>query len=179
MSGVLLLSGGLDSAVLAHQAEPGTVALHVNYGQPARNLEAHAARRVAQAASLELVHASARLDGWVPGPEDRTMLVPGRNLVLLAMGAALARTRGVPGVVTIGANADDQVDYPDCRPAFFTSAERALGCLVHAPLLKVGKQRVGDMARELGVPDTWSCYFPNGGPCGACSACQGRRRAGW
>lgn len=182
---VLLLSGGLDSAVLLawsqHARLPYALALHVNYGQPAAILEAQAAERLAAHYGTELVRAQVRVPGWHPNRSDPRMVVPGRNAVLLALAAAAARAHGIayPQLV-LGANADDQADYEDCRPEYLNALAGALACDVKAPLAGDGKAYIGSMARGMDVPwaSTWSCYYPSlGRPCGQCNACAGHRAA--
>lgn len=178
MSSVVLLSGGLDSAVcLALRRSP--VALAIDYGQPHAAHELAAARRLADAFDAEFVQIAAAIPSY-PAPGDSSMLWPGRNIVLLSLAACLAQTRGILRVV-IGVNADDYDGYPDCRPEFLHAAERALGVKIDAPLLALTKPSVGKLAAEMGVPirETWSCYFPtdDGRECGSCDACEGRERA--
>jgi 7-cyano-7-deazaguanine synthase len=175
---VILLSGGLDSAVcLALRRSP--VALAVHYGQPHAGHELVAARKLARAYAADLVHVNAAIPS-AASPDDPAMLWPGRNIVLLSLAAALAQTRGLD-VVVIGANRDDHDGYPDCRPEFFAAAEPVLGVKIDAPLLHLTKPEVGQLAAELGLPirDTWSCYYPtpDGRACGSCDACKGRERA--
>lgn len=174
---VLLLSGGLDSAVCLAMLRPQW-ALAVDYGQPHAVEELACAERLARAYGAALARVTLTMPS-APGEGDPSMLWPGRNLVLLALAAAHAQQVRATEIV-IGANADDHDGYPDCRAEFFAAAAPALGVRVAAPLLHLAKPAVGAMARELGVPvdETWSCYFPaDGRPCGACDACAGRSRA--
>lgn len=155
---VVLFSGGLDSATcLALTGH--TPVLFIDYGQPHWKQERHAAGRVAEAlGGSPFYTASVELPGRIDH-DDPAMLIPGRNVVLLSL-AAMVGNR-----VVIGANADDQDGYPDCRPEFFRAAETALGVTIDAPLIDMGKPEIGKLARELGVPVdlTWSCYYPPAG----------------
>jgi len=115
--------------------------------------------------------------------------VPARNTVLLALALAHAETAGAEDIF-IGVNAIDYSGYPDCRPAFIRAFER-LGALatkagveggrltIHAPLMRLSKAEIIRLGTRLGVPYrlTLSCYDPAGvRACGACDACQLRRR---
>ncbi len=117
--------------------------------------------------------------------------VPARNAVLLALLAGFAEVIGASRLI-IGANVQDYSGYPDCRPEFLRAFGEALrlgtrtGALggelrLQAPLLhlsKAGIVRLG-VALGLDVGLTLSCYDPPaaGVHCGACDACQLRRRA--
>lgn len=175
---VLLLSGGLDSALCLAAYRPSW-ALAVDYGQPHAERELAAARRLATAYTAELVVARAAIPSG-PTAGDPSMLWPGRNLVLLSLAAALAHQVGADEVI-IGANADDADGYPDCRPEFLAAASTAMGVRVSAPLLELSKEQIGAAARERGIPltETWSCYYPtdDGTACDACDACAARVRA--
>lgn len=177
MTAVLLLSGGLDSAVCLVRHRPEW-ALAVNYGQPHAEEELPCAARLARAFGATLATSLVRMPS-APTAGDTSMLWPGRNMVLLSLAAALAQQVGAD-VVMIGANADDHDGYPDCRAEFFEAAAPALGVRIEAPLLSMTKPDIGALARELAVPlpQTWSCYYPvRGQVCGSCDACAGRDRA--
>lgn len=203
---VVLLSGGLDSMVVAALAKERGFAIHalsIAYGQRhARELDA--ARAIA--ARLEVArHVVLPLDLTVFGGSALTAdiavpkaaaegipvtYVPARNLIFLALTAAFAETAGARDIF-IGVNAIDYSGYPDCRPEFIASfAETArLGTkagaegtpfAIHAPLQHMGK---ADIAREcvrLGLDPawSWSCYdpAPSGRACGRCDSCALRRK---
>lgn len=147
---VVLLSGGLDSAVaLAAARKDGfdCFALTIDYGQRHRQ-ELAAAKRVARSMGvrdhrvvlidLRAVGGSALTgDGEVPKdreipkadpsltPDIPATYVPARNAVFLSIAAGYAEVIGASHVF-IGANAVDYSGYPDCRPAYIEAMERAL-----------------------------------------------------
>lgn len=193
MNHVVLLSGGLDSAVLlAHvrATEPGGVlALSFDYGQRHRR-ELDSAAAVAahcgvphevRALPPELF-AGSSLTGGGGEVAGAATVVPGRNAVLLAAAVATAVRAGARWV-WFAPHAGDADVYPDCRGEFvsaFDAAARAgYGVGVFAPFLAWPKARVVDRGRQLGVPFelTWSCYAGGAEPCGACGACVGRKAA--
>ena len=188
MKSLVLLSGGIDSTVaLAHtKAE---LALSVNYGQTHRK-ELWAAAAIAKHYGVEHheVNISSALDipcaltgsGDIPeGHADEldATFVPGRNLVLIALATAWANAWGYSAVV-IGANADDNAGYPDCRPKFVEALSDATqtgyGVSLWAPLVRMTKRQVIAYGRELDIPFglTWSCYRGGAEPCGRCGACE-------
>ena len=193
MKSLVLLSGGIDSAVAMVQTG-ASLALSVNYGQTHRR-ELDAARAVAKhygiehhelgyAAALDLPSAltghGAIPEGHAEAPD--ATFVPGRNLLLIALATAWANAWGY-GAVVIGANADDNAGYPDCRPRFLESLSDATqsgyGVAIWSPLVRMTKRQVVERGRELGVPFdlTWSCYRSGVDPCGRCGACESRDEA--
>jgi 7-cyano-7-deazaguanine synthase len=202
---VVLLSGGLDSCVclgvaLRRGFTPWTVSF--DYGQRHR-AELAAARAVAEAygippqrrrvVDLGGIFRGSALTGDLPVPTDRTpeqighgvpaTYVPARNLVFLALAAALAEPLGAADLF-IGVNALDYSGYPDCRPEFVAAFQQAarLGTLqpftVHAPLAHLTKAGIVRLALEVGAPlsHTLSCYLGQVPACGRCDACLLRRR---
>lgn len=200
---VVLLSGGLDSMVVAAMARECGFELHaltIDYGQRHRcELQAAAAiadrlgvtRHIILPLDLRRFGGSALTDDIaVPktgvGDDIPVTYVPARNLVFLALTTAFAESSGACDIF-IGVNALDYSGYPDCRPEFIASfAETArLGTkqgvegerfIIHAPLQYLGK---ADIAREcirlgLDPATSWSCYDPT--PDGiACGTCDSCR----
>jgi 7-cyano-7-deazaguanine synthase len=180
MRALLLLSGGLDSAILLFlwRAEiQGCIGF--DYGQPhIAELEraAKLARRYEQ--PFEVVKLPEL-------PLVNDVVFAGRNAVMLATAAAAAQACDCDTVL-IGANADDQERFPDCRPEFLEpfgiALRKAYGVEVRAPLLTKSKKYIVEQAHKIGLEleDTLSCYQPvgRGQPCGECLACCIRTRSG-
>ena len=140
---VVLLSGGLDSAVTLAWMRAGSfrcVALSFDYGQRHR-FELECAARVAKALGVES-HRVAHIDLGAFGgsaltadmavPKDRDVehahdipitYVPARNAVFLTMAMGLAETVDARDLA-IGVNALDYSGYPDCRPEFVQAFEQ-------------------------------------------------------
>ena len=199
---VVLLSGGMDSAVvLAIAREQGFAvhALSVRYGQR-HTSELEAADRVAAllgavehktvAVDLRAFGGSALTDEIeVPeagGAGIPVTYVPARNTIMLSLALGWAEVLGANDLFC-GVNAVDYSGYPDCRPEFVEAFERlanvatkagveGAGIRVHAPLLRMGKDAIVREGLRLGVDfsATVSCYRadPAGRACGHCDACR-------
>lgn len=141
---VVLLSGGLDSAVCLAQAVRDGFEAHAisfDYGQRHKT-ELLAAARISRALGaashitigidLRAIGGSA-LTADIAVPKDRDQramnaaipvtYVPARNLVFLSLATGLAEVRGATALY-IGVNALDYSGYPDCRPEFIASFAR-------------------------------------------------------
>jgi 7-cyano-7-deazaguanine synthase len=140
---VVLLSGGMDSAVvLAMAREQGfaTHALSVRYGQR-HTSELDAAARVAHALGAvahKTVHVDLRsiggsaltddiavptdTDGHVMGQGIPATYVPARNTIMLSVALGWAEVLGATDLFC-GVNAVDYSGYPDCRPEFVAGFE--------------------------------------------------------
>ena len=200
---VVLLSGGLDSMVvagLACEAGYSVCALTIDYSQrhrreidAARLIAAHLciARHIILALDLRQFGGSALIDD-IAVPKDGLVAnipvtyVPARNLVFLSLTLAWAEALGASDIF-IGVNALDYSGYPDCRPEFITAFENIanlatragnLGAAftVHAPLQYLSKADIAREAQRLGLDPamSWSCYDPE--PDGrACGRCDSCR----
>ncbi|MCC6284984.1 MAG: 7-cyano-7-deazaguanine synthase QueC [Phycisphaerales bacterium] len=142
---VVLLSGGLDSAVTLGEALRAgfeCIALSFDYGQR-HKVELDAARGIVRAMGVsrhvEVPIGLRRLGGSaltsdIEVPKDRQEIggaedipvtyVPARNLVFLSIGAALCEVVGARDLY-IGVNALDYSGYPDCREEFIRAFEGA------------------------------------------------------
>lgn len=200
---VVLLSGGLDSMVVAGLArERGYVvaALTIDYNQRHRR-EIDAAREIAAALGvsrhvvlpldLRQFGGSALTDDIaVPkdgvGPDIPVTYVPARNLVFLSLTLAWAEALDARDIF-IGVNALDYSGYPDCRPEFIAGFQGLARLAtkagangdefaIHAPLQFLGKADIAREAARLGLDAgmSWSCYDPQ--PDGrACGMCDSCR----
>ena len=199
---VVLLSGGMDSAVVVAIAREQGYAVHalsVRYGQR-HTSELEAADRVANSlgaithktvvVDLRSIGGSALTDDIeVPeagGGGIPVTYVPARNTIMLSLALGWAEVLGAADIFC-GVNAVDYSGYPDCRPEFIEAFEKlanlsgkagveGAGLRIRAPLLKLS---TADIVREgvrLGVDfgQTVSCYRANdqGQACGHCDACQ-------
>ena len=186
---VVLLSGGLDSMVvagLARDAGYRLLALTVDYNQRHR-IELDAARRIAAAVGVErhivlpldlTGFGGSALTADIDVPKDGVQpgipitYVPARNTIFLSLCLGWAEAAGARDLF-IGVNALDYSGYPDCRPDFITAFEVMANLAtkagvegdrfrVRAPLLDLTKAEIAREAARLGLDAgmSWSCYDP-------------------
>ena len=199
---VVLVSGGMDSAVVLALARERGFAVHalsVRYGQR-HTSELEAADRVSSAlgavahktvnVDLRSIGGSALTDDIeVPeagGSGIPVTYVPARNTIMLSVALGWAEVLGATDIFC-GVNAVDYSGYPDCRPEFIDAFEKlanlatkagveGAGLRIHAPLMKMGKADIVREGLRLGVDfsQTVSCYRADdhGRACGHCDACR-------
>ena len=201
---LVLLSGGLDSAVLAaHEAQSARVLpVYVSVGLAWEQAEIAMVEQLLRAPAF-----AGRLDpltqvaftmrdvyppthwairGEPPAYDtpDEDVYLTGRNLVLLTKAGVVAARHGAHRIA-LGPLAGNP--FPDARPEFFSSMSNSLSLgLAHeiqiaTPFLEWEKEQVIKRGVELEVPLelTLSCMNPAPGPthCGLCSKCRERRDA--
>jgi 7-cyano-7-deazaguanine synthase len=189
MSVVTLVSGGLDSTLLAQLAKEEGLRQHplfIDYGQHARKRELAACRRsmarlcLPEPAVADLSGFGALIRSGLTAPELRVLedaFTPGRNMLFLLTGAAYAYQQNADAV-SIGLLHEDTSLFPDQTSAFLREAESMIArCMgrsicVLAPLSAFHKRDVVALAREKGIEDTYSCHMGGPTPCGACIACN-------
>lgn len=201
---VVLLSGGMDSAVVVAMAKAqgfDVHALSVRYGQR-HTSELDAAARVAAQlgvvahktvdVDLRSIGGSALTDDIdVPTDGDTgssipVTYVPARNTIMLSLALGWAEVLGANDLFC-GVNAVDYSGYPDCRPEFVQAFERlanlatkagveGAGIRVHAPLQFMSKADIVREGVRLGVDFslTTSCYQADAEG-RACGACDACR----
>lgn len=206
---VVLLSGGMDSAIVLAMASSNgyaCYALSVDYGQR-HHAELSAAHRVAQTlgahehrvvkVDLTGFGGSALTDENIavsqqPSEGIPLTYVPARNTILLSLALAWAEVLQARDIF-IGVNAVDYSGYPDCRPAYIEAFERMANLAtkaaveghpfaIHAPLLHLSKAEIIHRGHALDVDfaQTVSCYQADESG-RACGVCDAcrLRRAGF
>jgi len=202
---VLILSGGMDSSVLAHQLKGMGEDVHClsfYYGQKHSRELGYAEET---AFDLGFAHETVELDSLqrllsssLTNPERSIpqghyaqsnmiqTVVPNRNMIMLAIASGYASSIGAECVWT-AVHAGDHAIYPDCRPTFITSLNVTLGLALEglspvsvvAPYIHLSKTGIAHIGKQLGVDwsTTYSCY--EGGPkhCGKCGTCVERQEA--
>jgi len=200
-SGVVVLSGGLDSTVcMALAARDGQplVAVTFDYGQRHRIELERAAAVAAHYGAEQLVvrldasqwGGSALTDPSIDVPDASAVgsgipvtYVPARNLIFLSVATGVAEARDADALY-LGINALDYSGYPDCRPEFVRSfAETARlatkrgvegrPIAVRTPLVDLTKSEIVRLGLDVKAPLhlTWSCYRGGPRPCGTCDSC--------
>ena len=202
---VVLLSGGMDSAVCAALAaqDHETSALHVSYGQRTEERERRAfvsicdtlgieSRLMVKNDALRVIGGSALTDNKIAVPEWHgtgddipVTYVPFRNAHFLAVAVSWAEVLGAEKIY-IGAVEQDSSGYPDCRPAYYQAFNQVIRAgtkqgriAIVTPLIAMRKSEIVRCGLELGAPFhlTWSCYSREDRACGVCDSCVLRLRA--
>jgi 7-cyano-7-deazaguanine synthase len=202
---VALVSGGMDSAVVAAQVcrEHEPAFLHLDYGQRTEAKERacfealadhfHVERRLitrvdplSRIGGSSLTEASLPLAGAHQGPSRiPTTYVPFRNTHFLATAVSWGEVLGARWIY-YGAVEEDSSGYPDCRAGYVQAFNRLVQqgtrpetrLEVVAPLLRLRKADIVREGMRLGAPFhlTWSCYGESEKACGECDSCLLRRK---
>ena len=177
---VVLLSGGLDSAVSAAIAlfeGYNLTALSLRYGQR-HEKELAAAKKLAQDLGITEHYiidvdiaqwgGSSLTDKFLNIPQKGiepniipSTYVPGRNTIFIALALSLAETKGAKAIF-LGINAVDYSGYPDCRPDYLEAYQKLANLSskagiedkapqLIAPLLEDSKVDIVRRAIALGV----------------------------
>ena len=206
MKSVVLLSGGLDSAVsLTHALKETEVVLSLtfDYGQLAAKNEIKAAVALVEyynvrhkiillpflkeitdnaITSEQALH---ELDeGGTSSFPAASLWVPNRNGLFINIAAAFAEAYRCNLVIT-GFNREDAAMFPDNSPEFVLAANNALS---HSTLNKVkvisytqrlDKKEIVELGIKNGLPFhyLWSCYRGGEKMCGRCDSCVRFARA--
>ena len=197
----VLVSGGLDSAILLAESLRSYAAVYPLYVQVAARWEAvelaYLHRFLASVAAPNLrplvvlsqpvadvygEHWSLTGDG-VPASDspDDAVFLPGRNVLLLAKPLLWCHLNRVPAIATAPLASNP---FPDADAAFY---DGFAGVVSHAvagrvrvlrPYADLGLSKADVLRRGVGVPlrETFSCIDP-AGPlhCGRCNKCAERR----
>lgn len=201
---LVIISGGMDSATLLAQLaldDRVREAITFDYGQR-HSVEIGYAERLANYYGVqwrpiilpirELFKGSgsSQVDdkpvphGHYAAENMKTTVVPYRNLVMLSVAAARARSINAK-YVWYGAHAGDHTIYPDCRVEFVDALNKTLiegdwvTVKIVAPYLDKTKGQIAKLGGDYRVPFgmTWSCYEGGGLHCGLCGACTERKEA--
>ncbi|WP_448124063.1 7-cyano-7-deazaguanine synthase [Pseudomonas veronii] len=189
MSIVTLVSGGLDSTLVAKLAQEQGLQifpLFVDYGQRARDRELAACKIAMRNLGLPEPEI-AGLSGFGKlirsGLTDPSLHIiddaftPGRNMLFLLTAAAYAHQKSADAI-SIGLLHESTSLFPDQTSGFLIEAERMISlCMgrqikVLAPLSAFRKPDVVALALEKGISQTYSCHLGEEQPCGNCIACN-------
>ena len=205
-SAVVLLSGGMGSAVAAFRGGEGVQShpLYIDYGRTSATEERKAASALADALgvplrTVDLPHVRQIAELFRTRSADNTHRPgglsesPGLAMTLLAVGVEYAASVGARTLVSgqFGHTTSDAapnlsrertVDPREFRHAFASMLEAALPTVrsvrLEVPLLDLEGGEVVKLGNRLHVPFewTWSCHR-SAPPCGTCPGCTTRRRA--
>ncbi len=197
----VLVSGGLDSALLLHHLlTSGTrlFPLYLRCGFSWEQSELYWLRRFLRAIRtpallpLRVVETPLRstygshwsLNGRrIPGrrTRDAAVYLPGRNALLLSYAAIVCAQRKA-GMIALGTLQHNP--FGDASPRFFRAMSACLSRALHhplhvtAPLRRAAKAQWIRAAHGIPLQLTFSCIRPRGHRhCGRCNKCAERRRA--
>ena len=189
MSVVTLVSGGLDSTVMAtlvRQEDIIQYPLFLNYGQ--LNLK----REWGACVQNFKIHDLPRPQKMEIGGFGKTVssgltskkldvvndaFLPTRNLLFLICGAAVAQKNNADAVL-IGLLSERTHLFPDQTDRFLELAKKAIAeslgrpMEICAPLRQFTKQDVVHLAEKMRIKRTYSCHRGTLRPCGTCIACR-------
>lgn len=197
----LLLSGGLDSAVLLQflldrgdRVQP----IYIDFGLFWQRDELRALRRylcevaehrVAPLVTLELPVTDIYERHWsvtgrdVPGAsaDDEAVFLPGRNVLLVVKAALWCQEHGIEELALAVLKSSP---FADTTARFFEHLERALNLALSSrvrilrPFSRFEKRQVMEFGRDLPLELTFSCIAPvRGLHCGVCNKCAERQAA--
>lgn len=196
---IILLSGGLDSAVALYWANNrgyDLIAISINYESRPEN-ERKAALKLCEILNLTIIEIpllfikesiDLRIEGYpihsaLNAPEG---FIPSRNLMFYSIAAYYAEVYNCDFIIGGHIKADPK-KFPDADPTFFKLLETIVNKGKHTndkgfinflfPLSNMTKQDIIKLAKDLEVPFnyTWSCYSDGIKPCGTCSSCRKRK----
>lgn len=189
---IVLLSGGLDSTVLATDlvdklGSDEIESLSIDYGQ--RHVrEISAAEDVAASLGIrhDLIDVSSLSwslksaltrnqpievpEGHYAAESMRATVVPNRNAIMLMIAVGIAASRDHESVAT-AVHAGDHPIYPDCRPEFVSAASSAAQLGTHgigdvtivAPFVHLSKTEIVSLGWDLSAPMNLSWSCYKGG----------------
>ena len=195
---IILLSGGLDSTVLAGVSKDEyniELALTFDYGQKAAKQELEAAIHIADYYNIkhqiiklpflkEITKTSPVSNDDIPKDNLGTLnsaklvWIPNRNGLFLNIAAAFADSCGYTHIL-FGANKEEGETFPDNTKEFTDALTKSFefSTLVKvkaaAPLINYNKNDIVSLAIKHSVPleMVWSCYGGGEKNCGICESC--------
>jgi len=178
---VSLLSGGMDSTVLAYDLVRNGYEVHllsINYGQRHKTelefakktaYKLRAEHKIVDFSGLNVLLAGSALtskdvevpEGHYSADNMAITVVPNRNAILLAIATGWAVSLGAEKVA-FAAHSGDHAQYPDCREGFVNRMTSAMnwgnsafihdGFHIDAPYVHITKADIARIGSGLGVP---------------------------
>lgn len=179
--GIILLSGGLDSATSAaiainrgytlsamtfiyeqrHKVEVSFAEKLADFFKIEQHIKIEIPAEIFRSALTPVSGISVPKNRDVDTDEIPETYVPARNILFLSYALAYAESTGSEGIF-IGANAVDYSGYPDCRPEFFDAYKKMAdagtkagvegrGIHIYTPLMTLKKHEIIKTGVALGV----------------------------
>lgn len=202
-TGLIILSGGLDSTTLMHQLVADGYelkAISFDYGQK-HDRELECAKW--QCDQLNISHEIISLDfmnqcfrssllqsgdeipeGHYENENMKSTVVPNRNMILISIAAGYAISHEIEDIF-YGAHSGDHAIYPDCRPKFIQKLGATLKLCdwqninLEAPFQDIDKTEIIKIGKTLNIDfaQTQTCYNGKNKACGKCGSCVERLEA--
>lgn len=196
---LIMTSGGMDSTVLVYWAIARgytVVPMFVNYGQHCAKTELSTLRTilpVAEKERLAVIDVSdvfrlspsrmiREADLWADAISSADIMLPYRNLFLLATGAAFAASSGCNVLMSAFINSNHAQEI-DATKTFLIGASTLIrecgGVAIEMPFRDMPKAEVARLGIELSAPiaETFSCQVNANEHCGSCPNCVERLAA--
>lgn len=201
MSGVVLLSGGLDSTVSLHLAVKKGIcklALTFDYGQVSRKKEILSSKKICHRYGIKhfvieipflkrISKKSGLLSGKIPAMKNlsnaseesaRSVWVPNRNALFANIGAGFCDAMNLKWVI-MGLNGEEGTTFPDNSKKFIGKINELwkFSTLVKpklwTPLIEMKKEEILTTAieEEVDIFSIWVCYKGGKKHCGICESC--------
>lgn len=179
--GIILLSGGLDSATAAaiaisrgytlsamtflydqrHKVEVSFAEKLAAFFKVEQHIKVEIPAEIFRSALTPASGISVPKNRDVDSDDIPETYVPARNIIFLSYALAYAESTGAEGIF-IGANAVDYSGYPDCRPEFFDAFKKMAdagtkagvegrGVNIYTPLMTLKKYEIIKTGVALGV----------------------------
>ena len=197
----VLVSGGLDSAVLlgeALRAYPQVQPIYIRGGSVWDEVELAYLQRFLLALARPNLRPLKMLavptgdlygEHWsltgrdVPDETcpDESVFLPGRNVLLLGKALVWCHLQGIPEIALAPLNMNP---FPDATPEFFEALTKTLNLALNGnlailrPYRELSKADVIRRGHEFPLQETFSCMQPTRGlHCGHCAKCNERKQA--
>lgn len=188
MSMVTLVSGGVDSTLMAVLAKEENVIQHllfIDYGQLSREQEwsaclcVHKKLELPEPQCMDIHGFGSLVPSGLTNSNCRVnedAFLANRNLLFLVVGSAYAYAKGAD-TVAIGLLSEESSIFPDQTTAFINHAQKVIrlstgfNINIIAPLMDFRKTEVQALAKEKGIQGTYSCHLGEKVPCGKCISC--------
>jgi len=193
MDAIVLLSGGLDSALCLWWAKRNyekVIGVSINYfKRPANEIEA--TKNLANAAGVQVIFVDLPFVKEYSDIEEKypikkrnlsPVFIPSKNILYYSVAANIAESMGIAKLIG-GHNKIDYETFPDSSPEYVSALNKAFGMAsdieILTPLANLDKTGIIKMAKEMNVPIelTWSCHREVEVACGICEGCKIRLEA--
>ncbi|MCK4664995.1 MAG: 7-cyano-7-deazaguanine synthase [Bacteroidales bacterium] len=185
---VTLLSGGLDSSLLAcliNEEGLKQLPVFINYGQLNLNKEFDSCKRICnllhikEPEQIDLSGFGKSIQSGLTSTSlniNEDAFLPNRNAMLLLTASAYAY-KNKCSHIAIGVLDEKKCIFPDQTRYFLNKMEElieiSLGKQIHilSPFIDLNKGEIIALAEKKGINNTYSCHAGTEEPCGKCISC--------